>query len=97
MNNKYLIVIEKGDSNYSAFSPDVPGCAATGASVEETLENMRSALEFHFEGVVEEGGDVPEPMSLGYYIRETDDISNDEILAHVEYRFQKWRWCSKSS
>ncbi|MFN2500921.1 MAG: type II toxin-antitoxin system HicB family antitoxin [Pyrinomonadaceae bacterium] len=55
MVNRYLIVIEKGEQNYSAFSPDVPGCVATGRTVEDTLDSERSALEFHIEGMVENG------------------------------------------
>jgi predicted RNase H-like HicB family nuclease len=80
----YLLIIEKGVNNYSAYSPDVSGCAATGKSVEETLENMREALEFHFEGMVENGEEISAPRSLNYYIEKTDEISSEEILAHVE-------------
>lgn len=81
---KYLIIIERGENNYSAYSPDVSGCAATGKSVEETLENMREALEFHFEGMLENGKEVPAPKSLNYYIEKTDEISSEDILAHVD-------------
>ncbi len=81
---KFLIIIEKGANNYSAYSPDVTGCAATGKSIEETLENMREALEFHFEGMRENGEAIPAPKSLNYYIEKTDEISSEDILAHVE-------------
>lgn len=80
---KYLIVIEKGKNNCSAYSPDVPGCAATGKTIEETLENIKAALEFHFEGVLGNGEEIPMPKSLNYYLEQTDEISNEDILAHI--------------
>jgi len=80
---KYLVVIEKGANNYSAYSPDVSGCVAAGKSVEETLENMREALEFHFESMIDDGEEIPMPKSLNYYVQQTDNISNEDILAHV--------------
>ena len=83
MKSKFLIVIEKGGSNYSAYSPDVPGCVASGASVEETLANIRSALEFHLEGMAEHGDPLPVPQTLSFYVQNTDEISSDDILAHV--------------
>ena len=80
---KFLIVIEKGDANYSAYSPDITGCIATGTSVEETLANMRSALEFHLEGMAEHGEPIPVPQTLSFYVQNTNEISSDDILAHV--------------
>jgi len=80
---KYLIVVEKGKNNYSAYSPDVAGCAATGKTVEETLENIKAALEFHFEGMAESREEIPKPKSLNYYIEKTDEISSEDILAHI--------------
>lgn len=80
---KYLVIIEKGRNNYSAYSPDVFGCAATGKTVEETLETMKAALEFHFEGVIEDGGEIPMPKGLNFYLGQTDEISGDDILAHI--------------
>jgi predicted RNase H-like HicB family nuclease len=79
----FLIIIEKGAENYSAYSPDVLGCAATGKSVEETLENMKDALKFHFEGILEDGEEIPVPKSLNFYLENTDEISSDDILAHI--------------
>ncbi len=84
MNNKYLIVIEKGKNNYSVYSPDVSGCIATGKTVEETISNMKEALEFHIEGMLEDGENFPMPKTLNYYISKTDEISSDDILAHIE-------------
>lgn len=80
---KYLIVIEKGEKNYSAYSPDVLGCVATGKSVEETLENIKDALEFHLEGMLKNGKNPPMPKGLNFYLSQTNEISNEEILAHV--------------
>jgi predicted RNase H-like HicB family nuclease len=62
---KYLIVVEKTETGYSAFSPDVPGCGSTGATREEVESNIREAIEFHIEGLRLEGYEVPEPSS--YY------------------------------
>jgi predicted RNase H-like HicB family nuclease len=84
MNNKYLIVIEKGKNNYSAYSPDVLGCVATGKTIEETISNMKEVLEFHIEGMLEDGETYPVPKTLNYYIETTDEISSDDILAHIE-------------
>lgn len=60
---KYTIVIEKANGNYSAYCPDLPGCIATGATVEETTERMRAAIEFHIEGLKAEGLDIPPPAT----------------------------------
>lgn len=80
---KYLVVIEKGARNYSAYSPDVLGCVATGKTIEETLKNMKDALEFHLEGMLENGEKIPAPKGLSYYLSQTDEISSDEILVHI--------------
>jgi len=84
MKAKFLIILEKGGRNYSAYSPDIPGCIATGRSVEATLNEMRAALVFHIEGLLQNGDAVPSPKSLNYYIDKTDEISSDDILAHIE-------------
>ena len=65
---KYLIVIEKSETGYSAYSPDVPGCIATGTTQEETEREMAAAIQFHLEGMREEGYDVPEPHSRPAWI-----------------------------
>lgn len=81
---KYLVIIEKGENNYSAYSPDVLGCAATGKTVEDTLETMKSALEFHLEGLIEDGEEVPKPRGLNFYLGQTNEISSEDILAHID-------------
>ena len=60
---KYAVVIEKGPANYSACVPDLPGCIATGKTLEEIEINMREAIEFHIEGMIEDGEPIPEPSS----------------------------------
>jgi len=65
----YLILIEGGPpSNYSAWSPDLLGCAATGDTVEEVEREMRQAIAFHIEGLAEDGLPIPEPSGPGVYI-----------------------------
>ena len=65
---KYLIIIEKSETGYSAYSPDLSGCVSTGATPEETESNMREAIEFHIEGLKEEGYEIPEPSSRSSYV-----------------------------
>ncbi|HVF09398.1 MAG TPA: type II toxin-antitoxin system HicB family antitoxin [Abditibacteriaceae bacterium] len=65
---KYLIVIEKTNTGYSAYSPDLPGCVSTGKTREETEQNMQEAIEFHVEGLQLAGYPVPEPSSQSAYI-----------------------------
>jgi predicted RNase H-like HicB family nuclease len=56
----FTILIEKSPNNYGAWSPDLPGCVATGATVEETIGNMRGAIELHLKGMKEDGEPIPE-------------------------------------
>ena len=65
---RYPIIIEKAKNNYSAYSPDLPGCAATGATMKETLSRMRSAIKFHLEGLRNEGSEILEPSTKVKYI-----------------------------
>ena len=65
---RYAIVIEKADDNYSAYVPDLPGCVATGATVEEVEQEMRSAIRFHIDGLKEDGLPVPRPTSIAEYV-----------------------------
>jgi predicted RNase H-like HicB family nuclease len=65
---RYAIVVEKGESNYSAYVPDLPGCVATGATIEEVESQMREAIEFHLDGMKEEGLPIPEPSSTVEYV-----------------------------
>jgi predicted RNase H-like HicB family nuclease len=65
---RYAVVIEKAEGNYSAYVPDLPGCVATGATVEEVEREIREAIAFHIEGLREDGLAVPEPTSQVEYI-----------------------------
>ena len=65
---KYLIVIEKTGTGYSAYSPDVPGCVATGTTRDEAEREMKSAIAFHIEGLKSEGVALPTPHSSSSYI-----------------------------
>jgi len=65
---KYLIIIEKSETGYSAYSPDLPGCISTGSTAEETEVNMREAIQFHIDGLKEEGYDIPKPSSRSSYV-----------------------------
>jgi predicted RNase H-like HicB family nuclease len=67
--NRYLVLIEGGPpSNYSAWSPDVPGCVATADTLEEAEREMRAAIAFHLEGLVEDGDAIPDPTGPGVYV-----------------------------
>lgn len=65
---KYAIVIERAGSNYSAYAPDLPGCVATGASIDETKERMAEAIAMHLEGMREDGIAPPAPMVVCDYV-----------------------------
>jgi len=68
---KYAVVIEKAENNYSAYVPDLPGCVATGATVEELEKEIREAIEFHLEGMREDGLPISAPQSRVEYIEVT--------------------------
>jgi len=65
---RYAIVIEKAESNYSAYVPDLPGCIATGASVQEVEQLIREAIAFHLDGLREDGVSPPQPKSQVHYV-----------------------------
>lgn len=66
---RYLILIEGGPpSNFSAWSPDVPGCVATGDTMEQCVSEMHGAIAFHLEGLAEDGDPIPEPTGPGIYV-----------------------------
>ncbi len=65
---RFAIVIEKSDSNYAAYVPDLPGCVATGMTLQETEQNIREAIEFHIRGLREDGLPFPEPKSHVDYV-----------------------------
>ena len=65
---RFLIVIEKAEGNYSAYSPDLPGCIATGATREEAERNMHEAIEFHVRGLLEDNLPISESTSFAEYV-----------------------------
>ena len=65
---RYAIVIEKAENNYSASVPDLPGCVATGATADEVESQIREAIEFHLEGMREDGTPIPPPASRVEYV-----------------------------
>ena len=65
---RYAVVIEKADTSYSAYIPDLPGCVATGATMRAVRQEIRSAIRFHIEGLREDDLDVPQPTSIATYV-----------------------------
>ncbi len=65
---KYLVVVEKAKHNYAAYVPDLPGCIATGSTLEETYSNIRSAITMHVEGLREDGLPIPEPQTQAEFV-----------------------------
>jgi predicted RNase H-like HicB family nuclease len=65
---RYAIVIEKTVNNYSAYVPDLPGCIATGATIEETEREIREAIEFHLDGLREDGAPIPKAECQVEYV-----------------------------
>ena len=59
--SQYTIIVESGAGNFSAFAPDLPGCVVTGDTLDEAVEQMKQAIEFHLEGLAEEGLPIPSP------------------------------------
>jgi predicted RNase H-like HicB family nuclease len=66
--HRFLVVIEKAEGNYSAYSPDLIGCVATGRTREEAERNMHEAIELHVRGLLEDNLPIPEPQSFAEYI-----------------------------
>jgi len=65
---QFLVIVEKAEGNYSAYSPDLPGCVATGATREETEERIHEAIELHIEGLREDGFPIPQSRSSAIYV-----------------------------
>jgi len=68
VSKRYAIVVERAKSNYSAYVPDLPGCVATGITIEETEHRLRQAIVIHVQGLREDGLIVPEPSSVVDYL-----------------------------
>ena len=65
---RYTVVIEESANNYAAYVPDLPGCVATASTREDLLDEIREAIQFHIEGLREDGEPVPEPASTSEFV-----------------------------
>lgn len=65
---RYAVIVEKGESSFGAYVPDLPGCAAAAETREEVLQLIQEAIEFHLEGLVKDGQPLPEPSSIVEYV-----------------------------
>jgi len=65
---RFLVIIEKAARNYSAYSPDLPGCVATGKTKEQAARNMHRAIEIHLDGLREDGLPIPRSHSSAEYM-----------------------------
>ena len=65
---RYVVVIEKGERNYSAYVPDLPGCVSVGDTLDEVKAEIREAIALHLEGMREDGTPVPPPSSWAEYV-----------------------------
>jgi predicted RNase H-like HicB family nuclease len=65
---RYAVVIEKSNTGYGAFVPDLPGCVAVGETIQETERLIKEAIEFHLEGLKEDGVGIPLPTSVAEYV-----------------------------
>ena len=68
MMHRFLVVIEKANGNYSAYSPDLPGCVATGETIEQIEQNMYTAIEMHVQGLIEDRQPIPESHTRAEYV-----------------------------
>ncbi len=65
---RYAVVIEKAEKNYSAYVPDLPGCVATGATLEEVECEIKEAIRFHLDGMRQDGAPIPKPSAVCEYV-----------------------------
>lgn len=65
---KYAVIIEEGENSFGAYMPDLPGCAAVAETKEELMKQIQEAIDFHIEGLREDGQPVPEPSSSVEYV-----------------------------
>ena len=65
---RYAVVIEKGQTSYGAYVPDLPGCVAVGETLEETKQLIKEAIAFHLEGLQEDSSPIPESISICEYV-----------------------------
>jgi len=81
---KYLVVVEKSETGYSAYSPEVLGCIATGKTIDKTLTNMKAALAMHLRALIEDGEEIPQPRGIQSYLdAERDSVAEEYFIAHI--------------
>ncbi len=82
--SQYLIIIEKSEGSFSAYAPDLPGCVASGESVEEVRELMGQAIRMHIEALKEDGDVIPQPSSLADYVAASDPRASDSREKEID-------------
>jgi predicted RNase H-like HicB family nuclease len=83
MKQRFLVIYEHGKRNYSGFSPDIPGSISTGKTLQKMREMMREALEFHLEGMAEDGDEMPTPVTVSIDFSELDVLEEGEVDHYV--------------
>lgn len=90
---KYIVLIEKAENNYSAFSPDLPGCITVGTTIDEVISFMREAIELYLEQLTEENEAILHSKTLADYIQggifDDDQIGEEYYIAKIEVRTPK--------
>ena len=79
---EYVVIFEKGENNYSAYAPDLPGCGVVGETLEEVRTLIAEAIEFHIEGLQEAGEAVPQP-SLTLPVQVQPGMSSELVAAQI--------------
>lgn len=81
---KYLIVVEKTETGYSAYSPEVLGCIATGKTIDKTIANMKSALAAHLRAIIKDNEEIPKPKGIQSYLdAERDSAGEEYFITHI--------------
>jgi len=83
MKQRFLVVYEHMKRNYGGFAPDILGCCSTGKTLKKMREMMREALEFHLEGMAEDGDEMPTLVTVSVDFKELDDIEEGEVDHYV--------------
>lgn len=65
---RYMVIIEQGETSFGAYVPDLPGCIAAGETEQEALELIQEAIEFHLEGLKDDGSKIPLPHSYSKFV-----------------------------
>jgi predicted RNase H-like HicB family nuclease len=82
----YPVILEKGDTSYGSYVPDIPGCIAVGETPEETLKLMQEALQEHLELMQKDGDVIPDPSPMSAIIYDTDTETVHEVKVELQHR-----------